>query len=436
MQQKTLRERILRAGSTTLIGHASGQVLRLLSNLVLARMLYPEAFGTMAIVQTVLTGVMLLTDMGLSMSVMRSRHGDDPNFLNTIWTLQILKGAVVTLAMALLAQPIGAIYAHNQLPEMLVAIGVAAWIGAFKSTRIDVALRHMRAGRVVAVELASQAFQLAFTVAMAWLLKSPWTLVWGNLAYAACYTGLSHAALPGARNRLAWSRSAVDEVWRFSGWVMLGSTVTYVTGEGLNLLRARLMSLEFMGQWSIANTLALMSWNAIQRVTGQVIFPAYAETLREQPERLVARVKKSRRLQLLLGWTSSVFLVLTGPWLIGMLYDSRYQTAGLMMQVAATGLVLSLMGTSYGGVLEAMGHPRLSTSLQAGQGLLRATGLWLGGRYFGEWGVVVANVAVNALVCPIQAWVYGSFGFRDAAFDTLGVALAAALLTLLYLRLI
>ena len=64
------------AGGITLIGYGFSQMLRLVSNVVLARLLFPEAFGTMAILQTILVGVAMLTDVGLSMSLIRSKQGN------------------------------------------------------------------------------------------------------------------------------------------------------------------------------------------------------------------------------------------------------------------------------------------------------------------------------------------------------------------------
>ena len=45
-------------------------------DLVLTRLLFPEAFGLMAIVNTMLAGLAMFSDLGLSISVVQSRRGD------------------------------------------------------------------------------------------------------------------------------------------------------------------------------------------------------------------------------------------------------------------------------------------------------------------------------------------------------------------------
>ncbi|NIC41032.1 oligosaccharide flippase family protein [Aquabacterium sp. A08] len=432
-EPKSLSERVKSAGSVTLAGYAGGQLLRLLSNLVLARLLFPEAFGTMAILQAVLVGVVMLTDVGLSMSVMRSHRGDETAFLNTIWTLQIIKGAVVAVVALALALPVAGWYANEDMVPMLATIGLIAFLGSFKSTKVDHAMRHMQAGRLVGIEMLSQVLQFVIAVALALYLQSPWALLLGNMGYAVFYAVFSHLLLKGPTNRLAWDPGTLREIRGFSVWVMLSSGVTYLSGEGLNLLRAKWLDLPFLGQLSIASALTLMAWNAIQKLSAQVLFPAYTETLRLQPELLPHRVRKSRRIQLVLGWSSSVVLVVLGEWLVGWLYDDRYAVAAQIVQITATGLVVSMLSATYSGLLEALGQPRLATYLQLGQGLLRAVGIAVGGFYWGPWGVVISGPLVSVCFYPVAAWVHAKRGLFDLWSDVLGFLLAGALAAYVYM---
>ena len=57
--------------------------MRLISNLILTRLLVPELFGLMALVNTFIQGLFLFSDVGIATSIIRSPRGDDPVFLNT-----------------------------------------------------------------------------------------------------------------------------------------------------------------------------------------------------------------------------------------------------------------------------------------------------------------------------------------------------------------
>ena len=426
-QTKPLGERLRAAGSITLVGYAAAQVLRLVSNIILARLLFPEAFGTMAILQTVLLGVTMLTDVGLSMSLIRSRNGDDPQFLNTIWTLQILKGLLVLVLLVVIANPVAHFYNNESLAPMLAVIGLVALIGSLKSTKIDTATRNLQAKRITVIELASQALTLLTTACLAWLLKSPWALLLGNVFYALCRTVLSHTSLPGVPNRLAWSQSTLKEIMGFSSWVLLGSTVTFFAGEGLNLLRAKLVTIEFMGQLSIAASLAGLSGIIVQKITSQILFPAYAETIRLHPEKLAERVKRGRRLMLAFVWSISVILVFFAPYIVNLLYDSRYKQAALLIQISSVGMVITILYTAYSGLLDALGKPQLSTLLVACEGGVRIGGIAIGAYYFGEVGVVIGGVAVMPLIYLVSLLIFSQFKIKDIVADLSGMVLACLL---------
>ena len=81
------------------IRHRANHQIR--TNLALTRILVPELFGIMMIVNTVRTGIELLSDIGIAQSVIRSSRGEQPVFYNTAWTLQVARGAALFLLCAL-----------------------------------------------------------------------------------------------------------------------------------------------------------------------------------------------------------------------------------------------------------------------------------------------------------------------------------------------
>ncbi len=91
----SLRGLALRGSIWTLGGYGASQVLRLAGNLVLARLLFPEAFGLSALVGVFMVGLAMFSDVGIGPSVIRSHRGDDADFLNTAWTIQVIRGLVL-----------------------------------------------------------------------------------------------------------------------------------------------------------------------------------------------------------------------------------------------------------------------------------------------------------------------------------------------------
>ncbi|PYG96983.1 polysaccharide biosynthesis protein, partial [Arthrobacter stackebrandtii] len=230
----SLRNRALRAGSWNLVSQVASQVMRLGGNLIMARLLLPEMFGVMVIATTVSVLLHLLSDVGLRQNIIQSHRGDDPDFLNTAWTVQIIRGFLLfalTLLLALgawLAQlaelwPADSTYAAPVLPMVLAVTGLSAAIWGFQSTKIDVAVRTFQQKRVVLVDLASQVAGLVVMLVLGLLTHSIWALVISGLVSAVAWTVLGHTALEGPNNHLRWDRTALTELIVFGRWILLSS---------------------------------------------------------------------------------------------------------------------------------------------------------------------------------------------------------------------
>lgn len=131
----SLEARAARSLSLTVASFGTSQLIRLASNLILTRLLFPEAFGLMALVMVVLIGLGQFSDMGISPAIMQSRRGDDPDFLNTAWTIQIIRGVCLWLMTAALAWPMAQLYGEPALVGLLPVAGLSLLIDGFKTTR-------------------------------------------------------------------------------------------------------------------------------------------------------------------------------------------------------------------------------------------------------------------------------------------------------------
>jgi O-antigen/teichoic acid export membrane protein len=91
----TLRQRAFSAGKWTLLGYGLTQGMRFAGNVVLTRLLFPEAFGLMALAQSVLVGLTMLSDAGTDQFIIQNRQGHIQRFTNVAFTMQSLRGIFI-----------------------------------------------------------------------------------------------------------------------------------------------------------------------------------------------------------------------------------------------------------------------------------------------------------------------------------------------------
>jgi O-antigen/teichoic acid export membrane protein len=429
-------QRVLHSGSWTLAGYAVSQALRLGGNLILTRLLFPEAFGMMAIVMVACYGVTMFVDMGIAQSIVQNKRGDDPAFINTAWSIQIILGVLIFAGMSALAWPMAIFYDAPELAAILPVIGVSAIINGFNSTKLYTAQRNLEAKRVTLIDIGTYALGLLLTIFLAWLMRSVWSLVWGHVISNALKMAATHMFLHGMRNRFAWERDAAKQLVRFGRWIMWSSVLTFLSVEGGRLLISALLDWRQLALFTLANTMNLMFWQAIQQLAGKVFFPAYAEVYRNDPKQLPSVMRKARLAVTVPSWCTSVLFVFFGSWVMGVLYDERYHGSGGMLQLLAAGSLMGCVWGSYTGALLAIGKVATMTALTAIQIVFQIGGMALGYRYWGGAGILIGLAAAAWVMYFAQAYVMRLNGLLQLRFDLAFLSASTLVIILAWPRLV
>lgn len=364
-----LRQRVLRASGWTFAGHIAAQLLRLASNLIMTRLLVPEMFGVMALANVMMIGLQLFSDFGLGQGIVQSRRGNDLNYLNTVWTAQIIRGVLlwvvaigIAAGLVLFATlqwlPVGSVYADPILPYVIAVLSLNALIGGFASTRLATASRNLALGRVTLIELFSQVAALLLMVGWAWWDRSVWALVVGSLLATSLRVWLGHVLLPGERNELHWDGNAFREILGFGKWIFLTSILGFLVANGDRLLLGGLTDTATLGLYAIAFFMVSALQEIFTKLGGNVAFPALSEVVRENPASLKHIYYKFRLPLDVATLLATGLLFSAGHLLIQLLYDERYLAAGHMIEILSIGLFevrFSLAAQCF----MAMGRPQL-----------------------------------------------------------------------------
>lgn len=423
---KGLGARVLRSSALTVLGYGGSQAIRLVSNLILTRLLFPEAFGMMALVMVVMSGLVMFSDVGIGPSIMQNRRGDDPDFLDTAWTIQILRGGLLWLACCALAGPVAGFYGEPMLGEILPVAGLSLLIGGFNPTRLETANRHLMIGRVILLDIVSQVVATIFMVLLAWWLRSEWALVYGIVIGSVVKLGLLQT-LPGERNRFRWERSASEELIRFGKWIFLSTVCGFVLSQGDRAILGKYISLESLGIYNIGYFLASFPLLLGGAVAGRILIPLYRET---PPIASPENFRKVRRMRF--GLTGviigiSVVMAFIGAPLIGFLYDPRFAAAGGVVVALSCALIPQVIILSYDQSALAAGDSRNFFFMMTVKAALQVVCLLAGVELAGLIGVFIGQALALVLVYPMVVWLARLHGAWDPLHDSIYGASGGAL---------
>jgi O-antigen/teichoic acid export membrane protein len=419
----SLKQKVIRAASWTVVGHGLGQALRLGTNLIMTRLLVPEMFGVMAIAIMVTMILSMLSDIGLRQNIVQSKRGDDPLFLDTAWVVQIVRGFalwLVAIAFSCILYllntkgmlPVDSVYAAAELPLVIAISASQSAITGFQSTKMATAYRQFNQRRLMLIELFSQSVGLAVMISIASTHPSVWALVIGGLVVVLITTILSHTALSGHANRIRVDRAALTELVMFGKWIFASSAVYILAVSGDRILLGGFVTAELLGLYAIAALIVRSIEAGFSKLLMTVSLPALSEIARSQPARLreiYYRLRTPNDIALLFA---TGLLFSAGQLVIDFLYDSRYAATGEILQI----LALSLFSARFSGAQQiylALGITKNLALLNFSRFAILYTLVPF--LYF-AYGATAAiwGIALHAAgTIPIIFWLNGKLGLND-----------------------
>lgn len=425
-----LKGKSLRSSFLTLFNFGSQNLIRLGGNLILTRLLFPEAFGLMALVQVVMMGLNMFSDIGLRVSIIQNERGDDPRYLNSAWVLQIARGLVLWLVTCALAVPLAAFYEAPLLAQMLPVVGLTAIIQGFNSTKLATANRHLALGRVTMIEIGARTVGLMIVIGLALWLETVWALVIGGLAAPLFIMIFSHSSLPGPGNRFQIDTASARQLVEFGKYIFISTVAGFLIVQGDRAVLGKFITLSDLALYNIAFFLATLPQMIMQRLSDSVLFPLYSRMARDEDNDQYDKLAKARMLIVGSALVFSLILALCGNWLIILLYDPRYEAAGPLLVLMALSPLSWFVSGGYSMMILARGHSdRFAAQVVIAATIRTGFLIWLVVQY-GILGAILAPFISGILVYPITVWFihpYASWLPRQDLFFAIAGALIVAL---------
>jgi O-antigen/teichoic acid export membrane protein len=424
-RETPLKARVIQAAWWVISGQVAGIALQVLSHLVLTRLLFPDAFGLMALIQVCTQGLAMMSDLGLKPCIIQNRRGDDPVFLDTAWTIQAVRGVLLWLFCCALAWPMARFYHQPRLLLLVPAVGFNSVLSGLVSTRLLLCDRHLLQKRLAIIQTLVTLFGLSSMAALAWWTSSVWALVAGGWIGNLATLTISHSRLmPGRANRPAWNREARAEIYRFARWIVLSTFLSFLAVQADRLLFGSLIPITLLGVYTIGSTIARLPFVLTAQLSQSVAMPTYARSLDARTD-LDAVYRRVHRHLLTLGGLGISGLIVYGPLLIRLLYDSRYHEAGWILQLLALGQWFDVMSSANGSALLALARLRWQMAGNAIAVAALGVAIPVAFAWYGFTGAVGAMV-----VPPMLKYITIAAGARINGLQGLGIefGLTAALL--------
>jgi len=351
---------IVRGAAWMVLFRMADRSLGVISTLILARLLVPADFGLVAMANSVIAVIELVTAFSFEIALIQKAEPERKHY-DTAWTLNLLLGSACALSVALLAYPTAWFYGEPRLPPVMLILAAASLVGNFENVGTVDFRRKMDFRREFKFLALKRIAGFAVTVIAAFLLRSYWALLAGVVTGRIAGVVLSYA-MQAYRPRLALS--AFRELIVFSRWVLFNNSILVAIVRVPHFVIGRLHGPQALGVYLMGSELGELTVSELAAPVTRAALPGYSR-LTDNRESLKATFLDIGSIVLLFALPAAVGIsVISDPLVRVLLGEKWLDVVPVLRLLAIAGVLIAAVSNS-GSACVALGMPAMAAWFSA-----------------------------------------------------------------------
>ena len=352
-----LFRRGLNAAFWSVAARLGGRVLRFGSNLVLTRLLAPEAFGLMAAATIVTAMVELFSDLGVKTAIVQNPRGETREFLDSAWVLSVCRGALLGAVVILCAEPAAAFFRRPDLFFVLLWLAIVPLLAGLENPATALFVKRLRPLPRFILEFGGEAIGIAASIILAFVFPDVRALM-GGIVARAVFRLIASFSVCEHTPRFRIHSAAARELVSFGKFILLNTMLTWAAMNADRFVVGRALGMESLGVYGIGRNLGMMAELLLMQAVMNSYFPMQCKT----DETQVPTVYKTSVYFIIPAAAFGLtILICFSREIIELFYDPRYIAATPVLAWFAARGIFRAIGVLQGSTLTARGMPGLDS---------------------------------------------------------------------------
>jgi lipopolysaccharide exporter len=352
-----LLSKSLRGGSILAVGSLIENLFRFARNIILARLLDPEAFGLMATVISSVTVIEAVTQIGLRQSTIQNIHGSDEGFLNSIWWISSLRGLVLYL-IALFASPYISAYFNNPDAVLLLRIGFSViFINGLISPHVHILEKELRFKNWVLLMQGAGIAGVITAIILAFVFHNVWALLSGYIVDALLRVIISFIVCP-LKPQLNIDKIYRAEIMQFSRRLFGLPLIMMLYAQADIFVIGKVLSIQQLGIYVLVKSLSEMPMDFFSKIVHPVILPVFS-SMQDDHRRLNTALLSATRTTGILGTPFIAFTALFAEPILQTAYGQEYSKLSLPYGILSLSVLMMIIASLIVQTYFAIGRPHL-----------------------------------------------------------------------------
>jgi PST family polysaccharide transporter len=361
-----LNKKIVNATKWSTITEVMGKLVAPISNMVLARLLTPDAFGVVATLHMVIAFAEIFTDAGFQRYLIQHEFKDEEDkdkSTNVAFWSNLVMSFVLWGIIAIFCEPLATLVGNPGLGHVLVVACASIPLAAFSSIQMALYKRHFDFKTLFYRRLVSLLVPLFVTIPLAYYTRNYWALIIGTIC-----SNIANAILLTVKSswkpRFYYSFRRLKEMLSFCVWSIIDSILVWATKYIDVFLIGLYLTPFYLGLYKTSISTVGHFTSLITAIVLPLLLPAFSRLQNNIPELKSTILKYQKYLSVLLlplGTGIFVFSHLITEIMLGSQWTEAEPMIGLW---AIVDVFVVIFARFCGNVYPAIGKPRIAAVVQ------------------------------------------------------------------------
>lgn len=376
------------------INQGGAQILNLIITFILARLVSPEEFGTIAMV-TVFTGFAIrFVDFGFSASLIQKKEVSQ-NDINTVFFFNVVSGTVLTIFFFFLSPYIAEFYQVEILNVLTKALSIIFIITALTGVNKALITKDINFKLSSIIFLVALVLSSVLAIFFAYRGYGVWSILI-KLVSQEVFTSILYFIFYPVNQKPILNKESFNSMFKMGRNVAGDSIINYWSRNADNLLIGKLLDGAALGVYSKAYAIMLLPLTNFSRVISRVMFPSFSLIQDNIPEIKRIYLNATKVIAFLTFPMMGGLAILSEEFVLtafGKNWVEMIPLVSVLSILGASQSILSLNGVIY----NSLGKSYIAFRVSLVFGLLNVIGFYVGIKLNGLMGLVYIYTIIGVL---------------------------------------
>ena len=376
------------------------QVVTLLVSIVLARILDPEVYGTIALVTVITSILQVFVDSGLSTALIQKKDADELDF-STVFFSNIFICAILYIGLFVLAPFISSFYEDDTLIPIIRVLGVVVLISGVKGVQQAYVSRHLLFKKFFFSTLAGTIGAAIIGIWMAYSGFGVWALVVQYIFNAAIDTLVLWITVKW-RPKLSFSFQRFKILFSFGWKIFIASLFAVGTKEIRQLIIGKKYSTEDLAYYNRGQQFPDQGTQAINSAIDSVLLPVMSN-VQEDKEQVKLLTRLSIKRSSFFIWPIMAGLFACASPFISIVLTDKWLPCVPFLQIFCIVYAFHPIQTANLNAIKALGKSKFILALQILKDLISLS-ITLVAMFFGVYWIAIGSLFACFAAQIINSW--------------------------------